>query len=201
MFTLPQLPYSFDVLEPYIDAKTMEIHHDRHHKTYVDKLNAAVEGTPFAKHSIYELLKNIDKVPKEIRTAVINHGGGHANHTLFWEIMSPNGGEPTGELLEALEKTFGSFEKFKELFSTKALNHFGSGWAWLIVTHRGALDIITTMNQDSPLMDNHTPILGLDVWEHAYYLKYQNKRADYIQSFFAIINWDKVEELYKNAKQ
>lgn len=198
-FTLPDLPYSFDALEPHIDAETMEIHHDKHHKGYVDKLNAAVEGTEFADMSITELLKNIESVPEEKRKAVINSGGGHANHTLFWEIMSKEGGELSGELAEAIDKKFGSFEKFKEEFTTAATTVFGSGWAWLVIND-GQLEIIARPNQDSPLMDNLTPILGLDVWEHAYYLKYQNKRPDYIEAFFNVINWKKVEEFFEESK-
>ncbi|MEN9626392.1 MAG: hypothetical protein RL557_720 [archaeon] len=197
MFSLPNLPYSFDALEPYIDAKTMEIHHGKHHKTYVDKLNAAVGGTAFADMDVKELLENIEKVPKEIKQAVINHGGGHANHSLFWEILSENGGEPSEELLTAIEEKFESFEKFKEAFATAASGLFGSGWTWLIVNEKKELEIRTTSNQNSPLMDNHIPILGLDVWEHAYYLKYQNKRVDYITNWWNVVNWDKVNELYE----
>jgi Fe-Mn family superoxide dismutase len=196
MFTLPNLPYSFDALEPYIDAKTMEIHHDKHHKTYVDKLNAAVAGTKFADMDVVELLKHITSVPSDIKQAVINHGGGHANHSLFWEILSANGGEPSEELLQAIEEKFGSFDKFKEEFTTKATNLFGSGWAWLVVTESGELEIMTTPNQNSPLMEHKTPILGLDVWEHGYYLKYQNKRNEYIAAWWNIVNWDKVSELF-----
>ena len=200
MFSLPSLPYSFDALEPYIDAKTMEIHHDKHHKTYVDKLNVAVEGTKFATMHIVDLLKNIEQVPHDKKQAVINHGGGHANHSLFWDILSDNGGEPSEELLMAIDEKFESFEKFKELFSTAAASLFGSGWVWLVINKEHELEIRTTPNQNSPYMDHQTPILGLDVWEHAYYLKYQNKRPDYIASFFNIINWDKVSELF-NATQ
>ncbi|MEK6871682.1 MAG: superoxide dismutase [Nanoarchaeota archaeon] len=200
MFSLPNLPYSFDALEPYIDAKTMEIHHDKHHKAYVDKLNAAVEGTKFSEMDIVALLKNIEQVPKDKHQAVINHGGGHANHSLFWEILSDNGGEPSEELLISIEEKFESFEKFKELFSAAATGLFGSGWVWLVVNQNRELEVRITPNQNSPYMDNQTPILGLDVWEHAYYLKYQNKRTDYIAAFFNIINWDKVSELF-NATQ
>jgi len=201
-FTLPDLPYSFDALEPHIDAKTMEIHHDKHHAAYVKKLNEAVEGTEFADMDIIELLKNIDKLPDDKRQAVINHGGGHVNHTLFWELMSSDGGgEPTGAIAEAVNSKFGSFKDFKEQLSNAAATRFGSGWAWLIVNSDGELEIISTANQDSPLMDNKKPILGLDVWEHAYYLKYQNKRPEYVEAFFNVINWKKVEELFNEAKQ
>ena len=199
MFELPDLPYSFDALEPHIDAQTMEIHHDKHHATYVKKLNEAIEGTEFAEMSITELLKDIENIPEEKRKAVINHGGGHANHTLFWEIMSPESGEPSGELAEAINSKFGSFEDFKEQFTAAAIKVFGSGWAWLVIND-GELEIISRPNQDSPIMDNLTPILGLDVWEHAYYLKYQNKRPDYIEAFFNVINWEKVEELFEESK-
>ena len=199
MFELPDLPYSFDALEPHIDAQTMEIHHDKHHATYVKKLNEAIEGTEFAEMSITELLKDIENIPEEKRKAVINHGGGHANHTLFWEIMSPESGEPSGELAEAINSKFGSFEDFKEQFTAAAIKVFGSGWAWLVIND-GELEIISRPNQDSPIMDNLTPILGLDVWEHAYYLKYQNKRPDYIEAFFNVINWKKVEELFEESK-
>ena len=199
MFELPDLPYSFDALEPHIDAQTMEIHHDKHHATYVKKLNEAIEGTEFAEMSITELLKDIENIPEEKRKAVINHGGGHANHTLFWEIMSPESGEPSGELAEAINSKFGSFEDFKEQFTAAAIKVFGSGWAWLVIND-GELEIISRPNQDSPIMDNLTPILGLDVWEHAYYLKYQNKRPDYIEAFFNVINWKKVEEFFEESK-
>ena len=202
MFTLPPLPYDFDALEPHIDSKTMEIHHGKHHQTYVDKLNAAIKGTEFEEMEVQELLKNIQDVSADKKQAVINHGGGHANHTLFWQILSPEGGgESSGALLQAIEEKFGSFDKFKELFSTAAIGVFGSGWAWLIITKDGELEIITTPNQNSPLMSQQIPLLGLDVWEHAYYLKYQNKRPDYISAFWNIINWAKVEELFEEATQ
>ncbi|MBS3072472.1 superoxide dismutase [Candidatus Pacearchaeota archaeon] len=200
-FTLPKLEYSYDALEPYIDSQTMEIHHTKHHQAYIDKLNIAVKGTKYENMEIEEILKNIEDVPEKIRSAIINHGGGHANHSLFWEILTPNAKEkPEEELLEEINKSFGSFDDFKKKFSETALGKFGSGWAWLIVDNKRKLQIISTPNQDSPLMDNNTPILGIDVWEHAYYLKYQNKRADYIKAFFSIINWDKVEELYEEVK-
>jgi len=199
-FTLPNLSYEFNALEPHIDAQTMEIHHDKHHAGYVKKLIAALEGSEFAEKPINEILKNIESVPEDKRKAVINNGGGHANHTLFWEILSPNKTELSGELSEAINSKFGSFEEFKTKFSEAAATRFGSGWAWLVVNN-GELEITSTANQDSPLMDNQTPLLGLDVWEHAYYLKYQNKRPDYVEAFFNVINWDKVEELYNKAKE
>ncbi len=198
-FMLPKLSYEYDALEPFIDARTMQIHYEKHHQTYVDKLNAAVKGTKFEDMDINEILKNIDDVPSNIKTAVINHGGGHSNHSLFWQILTPadeTQEKPGGSLLEETETQFGSFDKFKEQFSNAAINRFGSGWAWLVINENKELEIISTSNQDSPLMDNKTPILCLDVWEHAYYLKYQNKRVDYIQAWWNIINWEKVNELY-----
>jgi len=200
-YTLPDLPYPFDALEPHIDAKTMEIHHDKHHATYVAKLNAAIENTDLGKLSIEELMAKIDSVPENIRGAVRNNGGGHANHSLFWTILSPNGGgEPKGELAADINATFGSFEKFKEQFSDAAANRFGSGWAWLCLDGNKKLHIESTPNQDTPLMTGHTPILGLDVWEHAYYLKYQNRRPEYIAAFFNVVNWDEVARRYAAAK-
>ncbi len=198
---LPALPYAKDALEPHIDALTMEIHHGRHHATYVNNLNAALEGhDDLAAKSIEELISNLNEVPESIRTAVRNNGGGHANHSLFWQIMSPNGGgEPTGELAAAINEKFGSFEKFKEAFADAAVKRFGSGWAWLVVQN-GQLAVTSTPNQDSPLMDGATPLLGLDVWEHAYYLKYQNKRPDYIKAFWNVVNWDEVNKRYLAAR-
>lgn len=198
---LPALPYPADALEPHIDAQTMEIHHGRHHNTYVTKLNEALEGhADLQEKSVEELISNLEAVPESIRTAVRNNGGGHANHSLFWQIMSPNGGgQPSGELAEAIDKKFGSFEQFKEQFTQAALNRFGSGWAWLVVNN-GELEVTSTPNQDSPLMEGKTPILGIDVWEHAYYLKYQNKRPDYVKAFFNVINWDEVARRYQAAK-
>ena len=193
--TLPKLSYSYDALEPYIDAKTMEIHYTKHHQAYVDKLNAALE-----KHSnlqgkdVNELLKNLNSIPEDIRTAVRNHGGGHANHSLFWQLLK-KGEKCSGKIAQAIDKAFGSFDEFKKLFSEKASSIFGSGWAWLVF-HNGKLEIYNTARQDSPLIENKIPILGLDVWEHAYYLKYQNRRAEYIEAFFNIINWKRVNELY-----
>jgi len=202
MFKLPNLLYSFDALEPYIDAKTMEIHHNKHHQIYVDKLNEALNETEFENMEISEILKNINKIPQEKKQAVINHGGGHANHSLFWEIMSPKGGgKPEKQLAKEINSTFGSFENFKKQFTETALKVFGSGWAWLVINNDKKIEIIFTKNQDSPLMNNLKPILGLDVWEHAYYLKYQNKRADYIMSWWNVVNWKKVEELFKKEQK
>lgn len=198
---LPALPYAFNALEPHFDALTMEIHHDRHHATYVNNLNAALEGhADLQAKSIEELIGNLDAVPEAIRTAVRNNGGGHANHTLFWEILSPNGGgAPSGELANAINNKFGSFDNFKAEFAKAATTRFGSGWAWLIVDN-GQLAITSTPNQDSPLFEGKTPILGLDVWEHAYYLKFQNKRPDYIGAFWNVVNWDEVSKRYSAAK-
>ncbi len=200
-YELPPLPYANDALEPHIDAMTMEIHHDRHHGTYVKNVNAALEGHPdLAAKSVEDLLRSIDSVPESIRTAVRNNGGGHANHSMFWEILSPNGGgQPTGAVADAINATFGSFDKFKEDFGKAATGRFGSGWAWLVVDN-GKLAITSTPNQDSPYMEGKTPILGLDVWEHAYYLKYQNKRPDYISAFWNVVNWAEVNKRYEAAK-
>ena len=198
MFKLPKLPYSFDALEPYIDAKTMEIHHNKHHQTYVDKLNETLNGTEFENLEIAEILKNINKIPQEKKQAVINHGGGHANHSLFWEIMSPKGGgKPGKQLAKEINSTFGSFENFKKQFTEVALKVFGSGWAWLVINNDKKIEIIFTKNQDSPLMEGKIPILGLDVWEHAYYLLRQNRRNEYIEAWWNVVNWKKVEELFK----
>src|SRR3989344_3966750 len=198
-FTLPQLSYAFDALEPFIDAKTMEIHHDKHHAAYIKKLNETLEGTQFLKSDIKDILKNIKQIPQEKRQAVINHGGGHANHSLFWELLAKEGGKPSQELTDEIKKIFGSMDEFKKIFSDAASTRFGSGWAWLVVTSDGKLEIRSTSNQDSPLMENQTPILALDVWEHAYYLKYQNKRPDYIEAFWNVVNWNKVNELFAEA--
>ncbi|WP_027725014.1 superoxide dismutase [Tuberibacillus calidus] len=200
-YQLPDLPYAYNALEPHIDEQTMRIHHDKHHGTYVSKVNAALEGhADLASKSIEDLLKDINSVPENIRTAVRNNGGGHANHSLFWQILSPNGGgEPTGAIAEAINAKFGSFENFKKAFSDAAANRFGSGWAWLVVNN-GELEVTSTPNQDSPYMEGKTPILGLDVWEHAYYLKYQNRRPEYIEAFFNVINWDEVNKRYEAAK-
>ncbi|GEL03787.1 superoxide dismutase [Rummeliibacillus sp. G93] len=200
-FELPNLPYAFDALEPHIDAKTMEIHHDKHHNTYVTGLNDALSGkSEFEGKSVEEIIANLDAVPEDVRTAVRNNGGGHANHSLFWQLLSANGGgEPTGELKEAIDAKFGSLDAFKEKFAAAAKTRFGSGWAWLVLSN-GELEIMSTPNQDSPIMEGKTPLLGLDVWEHAYYLNYQNRRPDYISAFWNVVNWDKVAELYKSAK-
>ena len=198
-FKLPPLPYAEDALEPHIDARTMGIHHGKHHAGYTNKLNAAVEGTDLVGMSIEDILSDLNAVPDDIRTAIRNNGGGYANHNLFWQVMSPDGGgEPSGTLAEAINSSFGSFDDFQAEFSSAAKGVFGSGWAWLVVDG-GAVSVASTPNQDSPLSAGQTPILGIDVWEHAYYLHYQNRRADYIAAFFNIINWDKVAELYSAA--
>lgn len=199
-FELPKLPYDYTALEPHIDARTMEIHHSKHHQAYVTNLNNAVNGTEWEGKSLEELLKNISKLSPAVR----NNGGGHWNHTFFWNIMGPNaGGEPTGDIAAAINSTFGSYDKFKEEFTKAATTRFGSGWAWLLV-HDGKLVVTSTPNQDNPLMDiadvKGTPVLGLDVWEHAYYLHYQNRRPDYITAFYNVINWDAVNKLYASAK-
>lgn len=199
-YELPALPYAYDALEPHIDARTMEIHHTKHHQAYITKVNAAIEGTDLESKSIEELVTSINSVPENIRGAVRNNGGGHANHSLFWTIMKPGGGgTPSGDLAAAIDAELGGFEKFKEDFSNAAATRFGSGWAWLSVSG-GKLEVSSTPNQDSPLMEGKTPILGLDVWEHAYYLNYQNKRPDYISAFFNVINWDEVASRYAAAK-
>jgi Fe-Mn family superoxide dismutase len=197
-FELPPLPYPYDALEPYIDAKTMDVHYNGHHGTYVRNLNAAIEKHPELEgRSVEDLLRNIQQIPEDIRTAVRNNGGGHANHSIFWTIMGPNaGGEPKGELAEAINQTFGSFQAFKDRFSAAAAGVFGSGWAWLVLNN-GKLEIVTRPNQDSPYMDNLYPVMGLDVWEHAYYLKYQNRRAEYIANWWNVVNWDVVAERYR----
>lgn len=199
-FTLPALPYAYTALEPFIDAKTMEIHHSKHHQAYVTNLNAALEKEPsLAGKSLEELLLNLDKLPITIKGAVQNNGGGHFNHTLFWSLLKVNNGVgPKGELEKALIKTFGSFDAFKEIFATAAKTRFGSGWAWLILAHDKSLKVVSSANQDTPLAEG-TPLLALDVWEHAYYLKYQNRRPDYITAFFNIVNWEEVARLYAKA--
>jgi Fe-Mn family superoxide dismutase len=201
-YELPPLPYAFDALEPHIDAKTMEIHHDRHHNTYVTNLNAAVEGTDLASLSIDELVKNLDRVPEEKRTAVRNNGGGHWNHAFFWTIMGPNGGgQPSGDLARAINDAFGSVDAMKEQFGKAAAGRFGSGWAWLVVDGSGKLAITSTPNQDNPLMDGSgTPVIGVDVWEHAYYLKYQNKRPDYVSAWWNTVDWNAANENFTKAK-
>jgi len=197
-YKLPDLGYSYDALEPFIDARTMEIHYTKHHQTYVDNLNKALEGKDeFKDMPIEDLIAKLNTLPDDIKTPVRNNGGGHLNHTMFWQIMAPNsGGEPIGELAEKINDAFGSFDKFKEDFKKAALGRFGSGWAWLVVDN-GNLKIVSTPNQDNPISDGLKPILGIDVWEHAYYLKYQNRRADYIDAWFNLINWEKVLEFYK----
>jgi Fe-Mn family superoxide dismutase len=200
-YQLPALPYGFDALEPHIDAKTMEIHHDKHHATYVNKLNEALASHPdLQAKTVEDLLRGFDSVPEAIRIAVRNHGGGHANHSLFWEIMGPHGGgAPAGDLADALTQGFGSFEAFKEKLTNAAANQFGSGWGWLVVSG-GKLEVIAKPNQDSPLIEGKTPILGIDVWEHAYYLKYQNRRPDYLAAWWNTVNWPAVAQRYGKAR-
>ncbi len=199
--SVPPLPYAYNALEPHIDEQTMQIHHDKHHAAYVTNLNAALEKEPSLQNkSIEELISSIDSVPEGIRTAVRNNGGGHANHTMFWEIMGPNGGgQPTGAIADAITKTFGSFDSLKEEFNKAATTRFGSGWAWLVV-NGGKLEVTSTPNQDNPMMEGKTALFGLDVWEHAYYLKYQNRRPEYISAWWNTINWDAVNERYSKAK-
>ena len=200
-FELPKLPYEYNALEPHIDARTMEIHHSKHHQGYVNNANAALEGTEWADKCYGEILARIKEIPENKRTAVQNNVGGHANHSLFWTILSPNGGgEPSGELADAINSAFGSFDSFKEQFAKAAATRFGSGWAWLGFDDKGKLHIGSTPNQDSPIMMGHKPIMGLDVWEHAYYLNYQNRRPDYISAFWNVVNWDKVAENYAKWK-
>lgn len=198
-FELPKLPYEADALEPHIDKETMEIHHDKHHNTYVTKLNSAVEGTDLESKSIEEIIANLDSVPENIQTAVRNNGGGHLNHSLFWEFLTPNS-EEKGTVVDKIKEQWGSLDEFKKEFADKAAGRFGSGWAWLVVNN-GKLEIVTTPNQDNPLTEGKTPILCIDVWEHAYYLKYQNKRPDYISAFWNVTNWEKVDELYNEAQK
>ena len=196
-FKLPELDYGYDALEPYIDARTMEIHHSKHHQGYVDKANDALKGTEFENMDVEEVLKNLDNIPEEKRVPVLNNAGGHYNHSLFWKIMSPNGGgKPEGKLAEKIDQDLGGFEKFKEDFTEAAKGRFGSGWAWLIVNAQGRLEITSTPNQNNPITEEKgiKPILGIDVWEHAYYLKYQNKRPEYIEQWFNVVDWKKVEE-------
>lgn len=199
-YTLPELPYAYDALEPHFDARTMEIHHTKHHNAYIQKVNDALAGHDLASKPIEDVLSNIDAVPADKKQAVINNGGGHANHKLFWTVVGPNaGGNPSGDLAAAIDAAFGSFDAFKEKFANAAATRFGSGWAWLVVSD-GKLEVTSTPNQDSPLMEGKTPILGLDVWEHAYYLNYQNRRPDYVSAFWNIVNWDKVAAYYAEAK-
>lgn len=199
-FTLPALPYAYDALEPHIDAQTMEIHYTKHHQTYINNLNAAVEGTEWADWSVERLVAGVQQLPEKLRAAVINQGGGHANHSLFWAVMAPTGGgKPDGALAKAIDEQLGGFERFKEAFTKAALTRFGSGWAWLSVTPQKTLVVESSGNQDSPLMNGNTPILGLDVWEHAYYLRYQNRRPEYINAFYNVINWPEVAQRYQAA--
>jgi Fe-Mn family superoxide dismutase len=200
-YTLPPLPYAYDALEPHIDARTMEIHHTKHHQTYINNVNAALEGSPLASKTVEALIADLNAVPENIRTTVRNNGGGHANHSLFWTIMKPGGGgEPSGDLAAAIRSAFGGFDQFREQFTKAALGRFGSGWAWLSVDH-GKLIIESTPNQDSPLMEGRIPILGLDVWEHAYYLKYQNRRNEYVAAWWNVVNWDEVARRFAEARR
>ena len=200
-YTLPELPYAYDALEPFFDEETMHLHYDKHHQTYVNNLNAAIEKHPeFFDKTVEELVAYLDRLPEDIRVAVRNNGGGHLNHTMFWEWLAPNaGGAPTGDIAAAIDEAFGSFDDFKAEFKAAATGRFGSGWAWLVLDY-GKLKVVSTANQDNPISDGQIPVLGLDVWEHAYYLKYRNVRPDYIEAFFSLINWDKVNELYAKAK-
>lgn len=199
-YTLPELPYAYDALEPHIDAKTMEIHHTKHHQTYINNINAGIEGTEWEDLSVEELVSKANQVPEDLKNNVINNGGGHANHSLFWTVMSPSGGgNPEGEIAQTIDKELGGFEAFKEAFTKAALTRFGSGWAWLSVAPDQTIIIESSANQDSPLMHGNTPILGLDIWEHAYYLKYQNRRPEYIAAFFNVVNWKEVNRRYLEA--
>jgi len=202
-YQLPALPYAFDALEPHIDAKTMEIHHDKHHAAYVTNLNKALEGNPLGEQNIEQLIASLDKVPEAVRTAVRNNGGGHANHSLFWTTIGKGkGGEPAGHLAEAIRGQLGGFDKFKEDFTKAAMTRFGSGWAWLSLDPKGKLVIESTANQDSPIMHGNTPLVGVEVWEHAYYLLYQNRRVDYLTAFFSVVDWDAVGKRFAaNAKK
>ncbi len=203
MFELPPLPYAYDALEPHIDQQTMDIHHNKHHNGYVTKLNKALEGYPdLAKQTVEELMGTLDLIPENIRTAVRNNGGGHANHSLFWQIMSPKGGgTPTGDIDQAINETFKSFDAFQQQFKATATGRFGSGWAWLVLDDQNNLVIMSTPNQDSPISQGYVPLMGLDVWEHAYYLKYQNRRADYIDAWWNVVDWNQVNERYQRARK
>ncbi|HOP77699.1 MAG TPA: superoxide dismutase [Thermogutta sp.] len=199
-YELPALPYAYDALEPHIDARTMEIHHTKHHQAYITNVNKAIAGTEWEKLAVEDLVAAIHRVPEQIRTVVRNHGGGHANHSLFWTVIGPNGGgEPKGKLAQAIERELGGFEKFRAAFTAAAMGRFGSGWAWLSVDPNKRLVIEDTPNQNSPLMHGHIPILGIDVWEHAYYLKYQNRRNEYVEAFYHVINWGEVLRRYEAA--
>ena len=198
-YALPKLDYAYDALEPHIDARTMEIHHSKHHQTYVDKVNGLLKGTQLEKLTIEQVISDIDKVPENIRMGVRNHGGGHANHSFFWKVIGPKaGGEPKGKLADAIKARFQGFDRFKEEFGNAAMNRFGSGWAWLILD-KGKLAITSTANQDSPLSEGKTPLLTLDIWEHAYYLKYQNRRADYVGAFWNVVNWKEVQRRFEEG--
>ncbi len=200
-FELPPLPYDYSALEPHIDAQTMQLHHDKHHQAYVNNLNAALQGlSQFDSMSVEDLMRHINEVPENVRTAVRNNGGGHANHSMFWQIMKPNGGgEPTGALGDAIKSTFGSFDQFKTTFNDNGAKRFGSGWTWLVVDQSGKLQALSSANQDSPLMDGLKPVMGNDVWEHAYYLKYQNRRPDYLAAWWNVVNWDEVAARFQQA--
>ncbi|TCB65894.1 superoxide dismutase [Acinetobacter sp. ANC 4178] len=201
-YTLPHLPYAYDALEPHIDAKTMEIHHSKHHQTYINNINAGIEGTPWESLTVEQLVAQVNDVPPELKNNVINNAGGHANHSLFWTIMSPQcGGQPVGKIAAAIEAELGGFDNFKDAFTKAALTRFGSGWAWLTISPGQKLLVESSANQDSPLMWGHTPILALDVWEHAYYLQYQNRRPEYIAAFFNVVDWQEVNRLYEQVIQ
>lgn len=200
-YQVPDLPYDYNALEPYIDAQTMQTHHDKHHATYVTKLNAAVEkSAELQSMSPEELVRNLSSMPQDVRTAIRNNGGGHVNHTMFWQIMGPNGGgEPTGSIADAIKDTFGSFDSLKQEFNNTAANHFGSGWVWLVRTSGGQLQVIDTLNQDNPMSEGHYPIMGNDLWEHAYYLKYQNRKAEYFDAWWNVLNWSEINKRFEQA--
>lgn len=201
-YSLPALPYAYDALEPNIDTKTMEIHHSKHHQTYINNINGAIAGTEWEKLSVEDLVAKVNEVPTDLKNMVINNAGGHANHSLFWTVMSPQGGgQPTGAVAKAIDEQLGGFDAFKEAFTKAAISRFGSGWAWLSVTPEHNLIVESSANQDSPIMWGHIPILGLDVWEHAYYLKYQNRRPEYINAFYNVVDWDEVNRRYHAALQ
>ncbi len=201
-FELPPLPYAYDALEPYIDTQTMQLHHDKHHAAYVNNLNAALQNSAeLASLSVEDVVRRLSEVPESARTAVRNNGGGHVNHSMFWQIMKPNGGgEPTGELASAIQQTFGSFDTFKAQFNDAGVKRFGSGWTWLVIDQSGKLAVMSTANQDSPLMDGLYPVMGNDVWDHAYYLKYQNRRPDYLNAWWNVVNWDEVARRYSQGR-
>src|SRR6266700_1796232 len=201
-FELPPLPYAYDALEPYIDTQTMQLHHDKHHAAYVNNLNAALQNSAeLASLSVEDVVRRLSEVPESARTAVRNNGGGHVNHSMFWQIMKPNGGgEPTGELASAIDQTFGSFDQFKAAFNDAGVKRFGSGWAWLVLDSSGKLSVISSANQDSPLMEGQYPVMGNDVWEHAYYLKYQNRRPDYLAAWWNVVNWDEIARRYGQGR-